>query len=187
MEAGCETDVDENGRAVSNVIGVVMLVGIVVILVGVTAVYLTGFGEEIDKESPRLVGTSTEFNSEHAGNGQYLNITHIRGDIIETEGIEISVKDARAVDPGTDEKGVSYDANVIEDQHGDELKADNTIVLDQRHFVDDSGDRLDSAANSNYYLDLTEATVMIIWNPQTVDQSDIIYSCKPEEPNCEQT
>jgi len=33
-------------RAVSQVIGIVMLVGITVVLVGLTAVYMTGFAEQ---------------------------------------------------------------------------------------------------------------------------------------------
>jgi len=168
---------DGGDRAVSQVIGIVMLVGITVVLVGLTAVYMTGFSEETQEPAPRLAA-ETGFNTSLSGEGQYLNITHDGGEPIDTDRIYVKVSGAR-VDSGGE---ATYDGSVIADQAGDEFQATETISLNRTAFVDDTGSDL----TGSDYLDLTDATVRIIWeiDRDDNDRTEIIYECEVGVPAC---
>jgi len=173
-----QTRLDGDDRSVSPVIGIVLIVAITVVLVGVTAVYLTSFGDENKQPAPRF-SPETDFNDTYGGNGQYLNITHHSGDPIDTSSITFKVKDAR-VRSGGSTSPAEYTGNVIENQAGSEFVATDTLSLNRTAFVDSSGNPLTGSA----YLDLTEATVLIVWENEDGSRTEIIYECEVQEPGC---
>lgn len=166
-------------RGVSQVIAIVLLVGIAVILVGVTAIYFTSFAEE-NREPPPNVSPDTEFNNTYAAKGQYLNITHQGGERLDTDRVYFRVQDARVYSGGSVTGEASYEGNVLKEQAGDEFAVTETVSLNRTAFVDSSGNPL----TGSDYLDLTEATVLLVWKNDEGTRTQIIYRCDVGYPAC---
>ena len=83
-------------RGQSPVIGEVLLVGVVVVLAATVTVAVFGFGEEVRDSAPVVGQSSGELVAfEDGSDEQYVRITHVAGDPIATENLEIAV-DARS-------------------------------------------------------------------------------------------
>lgn len=171
-------------RGVSQVIGIVLLVGITVVLVGLTAVSLTDFAEQNQEPAPRFA-TETEFNDTYAGNGQYLDITHDAGAALDTDSLSVRVDGARVWTTsgtgGTITGDATYDGNVIADQVGEEFSATETVTLNRTAFADDAGNDL----TGSDYLDLRDATVLVVWENEDGSRTEILYECSVGVPDCE--
>jgi flagellin-like protein len=165
----------DSDRAVSQVIGIVMLVGITVVLVGMTGVYVTGFADQNQEPAPRFAGDA-EYNASFAGGGQYLNVTHDSGAPLDTDRIYFKIQDAETDAGGT----ATYEGNVIANQAGTNFTATETVSLNRTAFVDGSGNDLAGST----YLDLSDATVRIIWAAEDSDRTEIIYECEVGSPDC---
>lgn len=161
-----------DNRGVSGVIGVVLLIAITVILASMTAVFVISFDEQTGDVSPRVVPETT-FDDSYSGNGQTLIIKHQQGDQINTETISIRVQDAKTHPGGSD---VSYTGDVFSNQLSGTFGMNDQITLDQRHFNTGGQD-----------LDLSDATVRIVWESPDTDQSDTIYLCEVEGTGCKKT
>jgi FlaG/FlaF family flagellin (archaellin) len=167
--------VGDSGRAVSHVIGTIVLVSITAVLVGMTAVYMTGFAEGNQEPAPRFA-TETEYNATFASNGQYLNLTHDSGAPLDTDSIYFKIQGAQ-----TDAGGpASYEGNAIEAQVGAEFTAAETVSLDRTAFVDGSGNNLTGSTS----LDLCEAIVRIVWAAEDTDRTEVIYECEVDSSGC---
>lgn len=81
-----------NNRGVSSVIGVVLMVGIVVILASVVGVFVLGTTEDINDPAPIVGQTSGEFEPGGGSDQQIVRITHVAGDSVDVENIEIIVR-----------------------------------------------------------------------------------------------
>jgi len=174
----------EDTTGVSQVIGIVLLVAITVTMAGIVAASLFVFNEQAENPSPSFT-TETQFDDEMtgAGDGQSLMIEHVSGDSIDTDDLEIIVRDAKT-DSGTE---VEYVGNVLSNQLSGKFTGGKQITLDQRHFQDSSGNRLDSIPGT--YLNLEDATVLITWEDPSPgsDLTATLYECHVEFPNCEQS
>lgn len=89
----------QNQRGVSEVISVILLVAIVVILAATVSVFALGFSEEVDNSAPNVAETTGEFVPGAASDEQIVRVTHVAGDSVAVENIEIIV---RASGPGVD-------------------------------------------------------------------------------------
>lgn len=81
-------------RAVSNLIGVVLVVAIVVILAAVVGNLVLGFGGSMGTPAPQFT-VETHYQADGAGNDgdrPYLNITHTGGDTV--DGTKLFVVDS---------------------------------------------------------------------------------------------
>jgi hypothetical protein len=74
----------------------------------------------------------------------------------------------------------SYEGNAIETQVGTEFTAAETVSLDRRAFVDDSGSDLTGPTG----LDLSEATVRIVWATEDTDCTEVVYECEVDSDGC---
>jgi flagellin-like protein len=82
-----------DSRAVSNVVGVVLVVAIVVILAAVVGNLALGFGGSMGTPAPTFT-VESDYQADGAGNTDdrpYLNITHTGGDTV--DGTELFVVD----------------------------------------------------------------------------------------------
>jgi flagellin-like protein len=84
-------------RAVSPVISTILIVAIVVILAAVISTFALGFAENFSDPAPTVGDTTGEFVP--GADNQTVRITHIGGDNVNVENIEIIV---RASGPGDD-------------------------------------------------------------------------------------
>lgn len=81
-------------RAVSNVVGVVLVVAIVVILAAVVGNLVLGFGGSMGTPAPQFT-VETHYQADGAGNDAgrpYLNVTHTGGDTV--DGTKLFVVDS---------------------------------------------------------------------------------------------
>jgi flagellin-like protein len=79
---------DESERAVSPVIGVILMVAITVILAAVIGTFVLGLGDQVQETSP-----NAQWNWDQPGD-QVLDLTHEGGDPVEPANVEVTNSDA---------------------------------------------------------------------------------------------
>ncbi|MHB9288741.1 type IV pilin [Halobacteriales archaeon Cl-PHB] len=159
-------------RGVSQVIGVVLLVAITVVLAGTIAALVLGFGGSNPSQSPSFAD-DTSFDDRLGGNGQYLNVTHDGGAKLDPDHVRLAV-DGATVSPGGADATLA--SNVFASQVGSEFVATDTLVVDRRAF---------SNVGANEHVDLTGATVRLVYSPGEAEETAIIYECDVAYPDCE--
>ena len=85
-------------RAVSPVIGVILMVAITVILAAVIGTFVLGLGDQVSESAPQA-SFSFDFSDNNddgfGGNADdYVNLTHEGGETLETSNIEVSGDDS---------------------------------------------------------------------------------------------
>jgi flagellin-like protein len=88
-------------RAVSPVIGVILMVAITVILAAVIGTFVLGLGDQVDENAPQA-SFSFEFSSTgdfDGGSDDYVNLTHEGGDTLDNSTIGVEGSDGLA--PGS--------------------------------------------------------------------------------------
>ena len=89
----------QQNRAVTPVISTILVVAIVVILAATVSVAFLGITENLAEPAPLISDTTGEFDAGSGGDRQIVRITHVAGDSVEVEDIEIIV---RASGPDSD-------------------------------------------------------------------------------------
>jgi flagellin-like protein len=79
-------------RAVSPVISTILMVAIAVILAATISVFVLDIGEDIQNPGPNVAESSGEFIAGSDGDKQVVRITHVAGDTVNVENIEIIVR-----------------------------------------------------------------------------------------------
>jgi flagellin-like protein len=79
----------DSRRGVSSVVGVILVVALVVILAGVVGTYGLGFVEDLRDPAPNVAESEGKLVAE--GDKQIIALTHVAGDSVEAEEMEIVV------------------------------------------------------------------------------------------------
>jgi flagellin-like protein len=81
----------QQDRAVTPVISTILLVAVVVIIAATISVLVLGFGENVQNPGP-VVGQSTgELEPVDGSSGGIITVTHVAGDPVEVENMEVIV------------------------------------------------------------------------------------------------
>lgn len=170
-------DLESRDRAVSNVIGVVLVVGITVVLASFSAVYLMGIGQSVE-QPPDNVRLATSYDDSHTGNGETLSIEHRAGNDLDAAKVHIRVKGATTTgSPPADVELTSTFASQVGSD--DRFQSGETIVLDKTDFQQVGGGPVSPS------LDLGDAEVRLVWRSnKDTTSSYTIYTCKVEYPDC---
>lgn len=163
-------------RAVSHVIAIALLVAIVTILAGTMAVYVGSFGDTATRDSTPNVVWRTSFDDRASPNGQYLNVSSKSGSVLETSNLRLDVDGAERASPSG---AVELNEDVIGKQVGDEWQASERLSVNRTVFTDASGSDL----TGSEYVDLTDATVRIVYEPGP-EESVVLYECEVAMPDC---
>jgi flagellin-like protein len=83
--------VSEQDRAVSPVISTILMVAIVVILAATITVFVLDVGEEVQDPGPNVARSSGEFVEQDGFDGGIVRITHVAGDAVPVEELEVAV------------------------------------------------------------------------------------------------
>jgi flagellin-like protein len=141
---------DEENRAVSPVIGVILMVAITVILAAVIGTFVLGLGDQVQQTSP-----NAQWNWETDGDiesGGSLSITHEGGDPVEATTLSFS---------GTGLNSGPYTDLVLGDDSDTDLSADANA------FPDAEVTAGDTATLSSTDLDATSGDeIRLIWESQ---------------------
>jgi flagellin-like protein len=116
-------------RAVAPVISTVLMVAIVVILAAVISTFALGFAENFSDPAPTVGDTTGEFVP--GADEQIVRITHVAGDNVPVEEIEIIV---RASGPGDD---LPLEARLV-DLPGDDTTIDDKNLEGNTGLIDTS-------------------------------------------------
>ncbi|AUV84713.1 type IV pilin (plasmid) [Salinigranum rubrum] len=114
-------------RAVSPVIGVILMVAITVILAAVIGTFVLGLGDQVSESAPQA-----QFTFDYDGSN-YVNITHDGGDAIDAGDLSIStsttidVGNSSGFYAGSAESVDLTDSNAFSD--GDEISAGSVISV----------------------------------------------------------
>lgn len=81
-------------RGVSSVIAVILMVAVVIIFSTTISVFVLGFTVDLNEPAPNVAETTGEFTTADgkAGDEQTVRITHIAGDSVDVEELEIIVR-----------------------------------------------------------------------------------------------
>lgn len=161
-----------DARAVSQVVGIALLIAIVVLLVGAVGTYLTGFSGELEEPPPRFA-PSVKYNDSFVGNAQSLTIAHQSGAVIPTDDVRFRVKDATVHDPSNPSSRTPavYEGGALDAQAGQNFTVRDVVVLNKTAFRKPNGNPL----GSNEYLNLSEAEVRMVWSTADGTRTSIIF------------
>ncbi|NEU57094.1 type IV pilin [Halorussus sp. MSC15.2] len=145
-------------RAVSPVIGVILMVAITVILAAVIGTFVLGLGDRVSQAQPTAQFTFDYANnaSDQAGStADYVNVTHDGGDGVESSQLKITVDDVTA----WDENGIKG-GNGFAEQSGwsGKLTAGSSISI-----YDDADAKIEDGQ-----------TVKVIWTASGSDKTAVI-------------
>ena len=115
---------NQQDRAVTPVISTILMVAIVVVLAATISVFMIGITEDVNEPAPNVADTSGEFviDKDYFDDNQFVRITHLGGDSVAMEEIEIIV---RADASGDDD--FPKEARLINFPNPDEDDPDNII------------------------------------------------------------
>lgn len=83
---------DQRDRAVTPVISTILMVAIVVILAATVSVFFLGVVEDVNEPAPNVADTTGEFEPGSESDQQIVRITHLAGESVAVEEIEIIVR-----------------------------------------------------------------------------------------------
>jgi len=139
--------------AVSPVIAVILMVAITVILAAVIATFVLGLSDSVDNTAPQATfGFEYEQNE---GGSDVLTITHQGGDTIEGQNLNITADGAISKVP--------REAYVGTDVFTGEITAGTEATVDNTTFKDDSNNFLSDRNGPDEQLDLSGATIRVIY------------------------
>jgi len=137
-------------RAVSPVIGVILMVAVTVILAAVIGTFVLGIGSQVTSETPSA-SVQIVFDD-----GDTMTITHRGGDAVPNESIKVTLAGSEV----TTDAGTSYDLG-----NDDAFTSGDTIEYDES-----------AAASPNFD---SSATGRLIWSPPNDDGSVILAEDSP--------
>lgn len=142
-------------RAVSPVIGVILMVAITVILAAVIGTFVLGLGNQVPATAPNAQIT---FDQNGTGNGATVTVNHESGDAISVEPIDIRVSDGGGTYIATDSQ--------IQNWASTEVTAGNSVTI-----ADGSGD-IDVNGEDPNWGEGTDITVT--WTSESGEDSSTL-------------
>jgi flagellin-like protein len=148
-------------RAVSPVIGVILMVAITVILAAVIGTFVLGLGDQVSESAPQA-----QFTFEFDGD-KHLNITHDGGDALDAETLNVTTSVGIGISDTDD--GVYNDADVGTNIEASDPNSANLVKTSEF----DSGDVIDAGTTiyvvSSNSETLAGKTVRLVWSSPNSD------------------
>lgn len=132
-------------RAVSPVIGVILMVAITVILATVIGTFVLGFGDQVSDPAPQAGFT---FDYDEAATDE-LTITHGSGDTLQQSQVNITITGAETA--GSNDVNATTNWGDFPGASGSDISAGTSVVVSNQSVTDENG------------LDLSEATIRVVW------------------------
>jgi flagellin-like protein len=139
----------EDDRGVSPVIGVILMVAITVILAAVIGTFVLGLGDQVSQTTPQ---SSFQFDYDQSSNDT-LTIAHNGGDTLEASNVNVTIGGVNNTVDG------SYNWETGLDGASGDINAGSTVEVNGGN------------VNNNNDLDLSSATVRVVWQASGGDSS----------------
>jgi len=147
--------IDEE-RAVSPVIGVILMVAITVILAAVIGTFVLGLGDQVQQTTPN-VNFAFDYTE---GNSDTLEVTHENGDELTGSNVDVVVSGAT----GTADADGTYTWD-----ESSTLGGDSTVTAGSSVTVNS-----DNIGSDTANLDLSGATVRVTWTSDSGESSSTL-------------
>jgi len=149
-------------RAVSPVIGVILMVAITVILAAVIGTFVLGLGDQVQSTTPQA-SFGFDYDNPDSG-GDTLDITHETGDELTGSQVSVVVSGATETTDSNDPDGsYTWDDSSTLGGSGS-VSAGESVTLSDTTIGD----------TTNSDLDLSGATVRVTWTSETGDSSSTL-------------
>ncbi|WEL20620.1 type IV pilin N-terminal domain-containing protein [Halorhabdus sp. BNX81] len=159
----------DDDRGVSPVIGVILMVAITVILAAVIATFVMNMGPS--ESTPANANWDASFDIQTTGHDSFT-LTHEGG------GEAVPSEYVLSVSGVGNTTNSDVDLNFADDLgRSDDMGASDEVVMDENDFDPSGGS--DWSAASPDTLDLSGATVELIWQDPEGDQSQVINTYEP--------
>lgn len=123
------TNLFDDKRAVSPVIGVILMVAITVILAAVIGTFVLGLSDQVQDTTPRA---QLSFDTSNLGDGDTANdqvtVTHESGDEIEKGTLKFTIDGTTVYKNGADQTGTDL---TIEDSLADPVSAGSSLAVSE--------------------------------------------------------
>jgi len=148
----------DDDRAVSPVIGVILMVAITVILAAVIGTFVLGLGENLQDTSPQASFAFDYGPGEATSNGDMLEITHETGDEIPASQTNVAISNMSGND-GTATSPFAWETDL---GGSSSVSAGSTVTVSEANLP---------GATEDGDLDLSGATVRVTWTSETGESS----------------
>ena len=160
------TRVLRDEQAVSEVVGVVLMVGITVLLAATAASFFLGLTNDKQTTSPRVAITADYDASSSPPPEETLQLTHESGDTVDATQVDLSITGAETSSGTVDER---YTWKELAASSPDDVSAGMSVVVDR----DTLRDPADSSVTYSE-LSLRDASVKVIWNEPGSGQTFVL-------------
>lgn len=145
-------------RAVSPVIGVILMVAITVILAAVIGTFVLGLGDSLSETSPQATydWSQTELTGDNAGN-YTATVSHTGGDSITGSSLGVTIDSA--------ESGTAFSGDITTWASGDEVTAGDSFTFNESDIDDASTDKIALG---------TDDTISITWSSESGGSSSVL-------------
>lgn len=166
-------------RAVSPVIGVILMVAITVILAAVIGTFVLGLGDQVQETSPSAQYDSSTFTFDVDGSGEHtgLVVSHQSGDSIDPARIEITAAGSQAFSPDTGDKDDYPTGDNVSPAQDNWANGDAVSAGDSVRIIgyDDAATAPTTAGGVTNY-DLSGQTVRVVWSTEGGGQSSTLFT-----------
>lgn len=177
------TTIEERGQ--SEVVGTLLLVAVVVFLGTVVGAFSFGITEEIGEDNPDAV-FAFDYESEpdkHSDDDKYaeeiLKITHTHGDTIRGGELIVRIEDVDARDSDSSTTSPVDFSNEVNGEYtwsgamqgSESVSVGDSVRIDQ----DTPYEYQRVSPTGSIELDLSEATVTLIWKPANINRAYLLH------------
>jgi len=181
---------NDDNRAVSPVIGVILMVAITVILAAVIGTFVLGLGDQVQSTTPQAQFGFDQSNETFTHDGdsdieaETVTITHESGDTISQSDLKVTVGGLPAFDvdessgataalwDGTDDISAGSSVRVVGYTDADDIDSENLADLNDPQWNSDGG--IDSAASESWSAIAPGDTIRIIYDSPDSDSSSTL-------------
>lgn len=150
-------------RGVSPVIGVVLIVAIVVVLAATVGAYLVALTDEQPPQAPQTAIVA-DYSERTTGNGEYLNLSFESGDTLDRAKLSLALSGAR----NSAGNAAPLTGDPLGTQAPTSITSGVELSIHAGHF---------NKVSSGEHLDLSEATLRLVWDPKpsTESRTYVVY------------
>lgn len=153
-------------QAVSQVVGVVLMVGITVLLAATAGSFFLGLTNDKQTTSPRVAITTDYDTSSASPPEESIKVTHDTGDTVDASRVEIAVKGAKVSGSTVDKR---YTWQELASSSPDDVSAGMSVEID-KNTLKAPGD----SSVTYSQLSLRGATVKVVWTSPDDGQTFIL-------------
>jgi len=147
-----------DNRAIAPAIGILLLVGIVLVLAASTGAFVLDDRNQPEESSPVAV-FDFEYQPGDRRSGDELTVTHVRGDTIAGERLDLRIRSARYLD-----EQYNYEADASRKSSTSFFGVDSVVAGESTTVTTDDFQRgLGVGFIGNQDFDLSQAEVCVVW------------------------